>query len=375
MSLHETTSRAEALCAHCATTPGINAFQPIAASAVEVCRAAENLVQVNHTHTTRMKRLAAYIVHKTERAVNGMMMAPLPFAAEAIQNLERIEVKLDEIRRAIEHLPRASKRGKLPKYFSSARETSRLKKELKTLVNELVLKGTHKLSTTELMGISPMEVTNFTIRTATAICEAPVLNFLKPLVGIAEIIAEIAQTVKSNRAAALELASHSSMVTKAVIEHTTALGLDVSSCNGEALVVLTSALENIHLYLTDLQKPRRRRDRLTSWIMANKEKDRIVELNQGLDKALTLFATTKVLNTHAEVREIAALVRGNDFVEEIVTQVRMHTNQLTVATQADLAAALVTVCALASVHGEEKKPNTTALVPFSTAVAQLTFFF
>ncbi|KAF7374581.1 hypothetical protein MSAN_00342700 [Mycena sanguinolenta] len=380
MSLHGTTSRADALCTRCATIPGMNTFQPIVASTVEVCHAAENLAaNAHHNHRARMKKLATSAVDETERAVNGMEMMPLPLSEDTVRILERVKGKLDDIRRAIEQMHTRSK-GKLLKDSTVDRETRCLEKKLKALVDAL-LKGIHKPSGAE--GISPGELANFTIRAASAVCEAPVLNFLKPVAGIAEIIAETAQTVKSNRSAALQLAAHSSMVTKAIAEHAATLGLDGFPAHSEALVALKSVLSDIHLYLTDLQKPRQRR--ITSWIMAKKKKDRIQELNQGLDKALTLFTTTKVLSTHTEVREIATLVRASSSVEEIATQVRLNTDVLTTV-QADLATVLVTISASTSVvsnssliksEGENwaKKPHTTALVPSLSDVAQLTLFF
>ncbi|KAJ6512863.1 hypothetical protein C8R45DRAFT_1153244 [Mycena sanguinolenta] len=356
-TLHESTSRAESLCSQCATTPSMNALQPIAVSAVELCRAAA-AADLFGNHTSRMEKLA--------RA----------FTVAVPQSLERIEAKLGEIRRVIEHLP---SKGKLIKDFSVNRETNRLKKELKAFV-DTHLKGTHNIPAAASKGISSMELANLTVRAASAICEAPVLNFLKPVVGIAEIISETARTVKSNRAAALQLASHSSMVTKSIVEHAARLELNESATpsNDQGLIALKSVLESIHLHLGDLQKPRRFR----SWIMANKEKDRIDEFNKGLDRALALFTSTNVLSTRAEVREIETLVRGDGSVEEIAIQVRMNTDVLT-AVQAELAAAL-SMSAPAVLHtslieskGEKQreKPLTTALVPFSTAVAQLTFFF
>ncbi|KAF7374561.1 hypothetical protein MSAN_00340700 [Mycena sanguinolenta] len=360
MSLNESISRAEALCPQCAATPNLSPFQPIAVSAVEVCRAAAaNLVG---SHTARIHNLTAYTLSETERAINGIEMVPLPLSEDTVRILKRIEGKLDEIRRAIEQLPIRSKKGNIAKGYAFNRETSRLEKELKALVDAF-LKITYKSQAAE--GISSVELANFSIQAASAICEAPVLNFLKPVVGIAGMIAETAQTVKSNRAAAIALAAHSSMVTKSIAEHAATLGQD--GCNDEAFMALKSLLLDIHLHLTDLQKPRRRHVR--SWITANKERDRIVELNRGLDKALTLFTSTNVLSTHADVREIAALVRESGSVEEIATQVRMNTDQLTVI-QADLTAVLVMVAK----NEGKKKPNT-ALVSFSSAVAQLTFFF
>ncbi|KAF7374553.1 hypothetical protein MSAN_00339900 [Mycena sanguinolenta] len=343
MALLHSTSRAEALRTRCATTPEMNLFQPITASALEVRRAAAANPAGNHT--TRMENLAAFVVDQTERAVNGMEMATLPLPEDTVRILERVEAKLDEVRRVIENIAPRSK-GKLVKDFALMREIRRLKAELKSLINALVraffsllhwciallkifslqLKDTHKLPSAESAGISPMELANLSIRTAAAIFDAPPLNFLKPVAGIAQIISETAQTVKSNHSAALQLAAHSGMVTNAVAEHAAKLGPAVAS-NDEALVALQSVLENIHLYLTDLQKPRRWR-RTTSWLMANKEKDRIAEFNQGLDKALALFTSTNVLATRAELREIAT--RGNGFVEEIATQVRMNTDVLTV---------------------------------------------
>ncbi|KAF7374526.1 O-methylsterigmatocystin oxidoreductase [Mycena sanguinolenta] len=356
MTLDETTSRVESLSTQCATKPGMDLFQPITVSAPEVCRAAAapNLIQGNYNHSARMEKLAALVVNETERAVNGLKTA-LP-SSETLQDLTRIEANLDEMRRVLKHTPPRSKKGKL---FKPRNAPSRAGAQVSCKC------------TPESSGISPAELANLTIRTASAICEAPVLNFLKPVVGIAEIISETAQTVKANRKAAIELATHSGMVTKAIVEHATTLGLAASSPlvdDLEALVALKSSwvLENIQLYLSDLQQPLPRHRQITSWILANKEKDRIGQFSQGLDKALTLFivlssSTTKVLNTHAEVREIATLVRGNDFVEETVTQVRMNTDVLT-AMQTDLATALVTVSALASVQSAnegEKKPNTT----------------
>ncbi|KAJ6512888.1 hypothetical protein C8R45DRAFT_1206837 [Mycena sanguinolenta] len=366
MSLDECTSRAEALCARCATTPGMNPFQPIAVSTLELCRAAAAATVKVATHTTRIQKLAVYAVNETERVIDGMAEVPFPLSEDIVRNLERVELKMDEIRRAIEHMPLRSK-GKLVKDFTFTREIRCLKGELKVLINAL-LESTHQFHAVECKGISPIELANLSIRAASAVCEAPVLNFLKPVVGIVEIISETAQTVRSNRQAALQLAAHSTLVTRSIAEHAAAAGMDGSAApNGESLVALTSALESIHLYLGDLQKPHPRlRRRFASWIMANKEKDRIAEFSQGLDKALALFTTTNVLTTHEGVREIA-------------TQVRMNTDILT-AIQADVAAVLVTVSSsnlIASEGGEsdKKQQNTTALLPFSTAVAQLTFFF
>ncbi|KAF7374559.1 hypothetical protein MSAN_00340500 [Mycena sanguinolenta] len=372
MCLNESTSRAEALCAQCAATPDLNPFQPIAVSALEVCRAAADLVgNGNHDHMAQMENLAASVMQETERAIQDMATMPLPFSTEITQILKRLEAKLDEFRRAIERMPRRT-RGKLFKKFVFALQAHRLQNELKALV-EALLKGTDKIPTAESTGTSAMELTNLTIRVAAAICEAPVLNFLKPVVGIVEIISETAQTVKSNRAAALELAAHSNMVMRSIAEQATTLGLDGPPTDSEALVALKSHPTSSRR-LAETSPPSR-----SPYVLDNgkQKKDHIDEFNQRLDKALALFPSTNVPSTQAKVREIATLVRGNGFVEEMATQVRMNTDQLT-AMQTDLAAVLVTVSASTTVQSAnegEKKPNTTALVPFSASVAQLTFFF
>ena len=46
--------------------------------------------------------------------------------------------KLDEIRRAIEHMPMRSKKGKLVKDYTFGRQSRRLEKELEALVDALV---------------------------------------------------------------------------------------------------------------------------------------------------------------------------------------------------------------------------------------------
>jgi hypothetical protein len=102
-NLGESMSTAEGLSTWCSTTPYMNAFQPIAASAVEVCRAAD-LVRVlttsyplhpslltsdNKVGTKKARILAAHAVTKTEKAINRM--APLPLSPEVVQKLAVLE--------------------------------------------------------------------------------------------------------------------------------------------------------------------------------------------------------------------------------------------------------------------------------------------
>ncbi|KAJ7764436.1 hypothetical protein B0H14DRAFT_2971663, partial [Mycena olivaceomarginata] len=332
-NLGESMSTAEGLSTWCSTTPYMNAFQPIAASVVEVCRAAD-LVRVlttsyplhpslltsdNKVGTKKARILAAHAVTKTEKAINRM--APLPLSPEVVQKLAVLERKLDEIRRSIEKMPARSNNGakRLMSHLFD-REYQRLKTELKRS-SKALLESTNDTATDG--GISHadgiLELASLSIRVATAICEAPALNFLIPAVGIAGVIYDTARSMKSNREAALELAKHSSTVTKCIVDHAARADLSAAS-NDEALVALNSALEKIRLYLADLQRPRHR---IAFFIMANQEKDRTMQLNRGLDKVLMLFTSATVLSTRAEVHsyrhQITTLVRLDSDMKQTLT--------------------------------------------------------
>ncbi|KAJ7126097.1 hypothetical protein C8R44DRAFT_119799 [Mycena epipterygia] len=152
------------------------------------------------------------------------------------------------------------------------------------------LLGTSEKSSTS-SGISRsdciLELASLSTRTAGAICEAPVLNFLKPAVGIAELICDTAKSVKSNRDAALDLAKHASAVTRCIVERASATDGASIAKDGEALKILKLALEDVQSYLTFL---RDRRRRVISWILANQYKERFAQLNGALDKALSMFS-------------------------------------------------------------------------------------
>ncbi|KAJ7764435.1 hypothetical protein B0H14DRAFT_371022 [Mycena olivaceomarginata] len=167
------------------------------------------------------------------------------------------------------------------------RETQRLKSELKR-ISKALLKSTVDNSSM-VDGISRgeciLELVSLSIDAAGVVCDAPVLNFLKPIVGIAAMICDTAKSVKSNHEAALGLAKHSSVVTKCLVDYAATHDVSAAS-NDEALVVLKSALGDIQSYFAALQKPRHR---LASWIIVNHEKDRTVQLNRALDEALALF--------------------------------------------------------------------------------------
>ncbi|KAJ7691811.1 hypothetical protein B0H17DRAFT_555689 [Mycena rosella] len=170
--------------------------------------------------------------------------------------------------------------------YKSKRELSRLKADL----------GNHLCAVLAIGGImSPvasrsdcvLELLSLSTRAAGSVCEAPALNFLEPLVGIAALICDTAKVVKSNSDAAVELTKHAGAVTKCVVDRASVM--DAAAADGrDALEALTSALQDIQTYLTLLKKPRRR---LVPWIFANLEKERFAQLNRALDKARQILST------------------------------------------------------------------------------------
>jgi hypothetical protein len=102
---------------------------------------------------------------------------------------------------------------------------------------------------------SILELVSLSTRVAGAICDVPVLNFLKPMVGIAALICDTAkvtfrdtlltysidmacQSVQGNREASLDLAKHASIVTKCVVERASALDGGLTASNVEAVKAL-----------------------------------------------------------------------------------------------------------------------------------------
>ncbi|KAJ7485595.1 hypothetical protein FB451DRAFT_61014 [Mycena latifolia] len=298
-ALSQSLVNAEDLRKFCATTPGMNAYQPIAASALEVCTAAASV------KTRKTDKLAAYIVDRTALLINGMVH--VPSSPELLQSLEGFEQKLDAIRRHIEQMPvQSGKKTKLLLGYKLKRETSRLKAELESHLCELLAMGsTFAPSPRASRGDSILELVSLTTRAAGAICEAPVLNFLKPVVGVTALICDTAKCVKSNHDAAADLAKRASAVTKCIVDRMSAMGSPSAADNKDALEALKLALEDIQAYLAFLGKPRRR---LAPWVFANQEKDRFVQLDSTLDKALAMFSATEILSTAAGVRSNSAQI-------------------------------------------------------------------
>ncbi|KAJ7126086.1 hypothetical protein C8R44DRAFT_874467 [Mycena epipterygia] len=96
-------SSAEDLRTLCVTTPGMNPYQPIMASAVEICSAA-TLVKIS-----KAEKLAAHVVQRPAFLINGMALVPI--SPEIMQALETFKKKLD---RHIEQMPvQSGKKAKL----------------------------------------------------------------------------------------------------------------------------------------------------------------------------------------------------------------------------------------------------------------------
>ncbi|KAJ7485591.1 hypothetical protein FB451DRAFT_61011 [Mycena latifolia] len=296
-ALSQSMANADDLRRFCATTPGMNMYQPIAASALEVCTAAAS------AKTRETDKLATYVVDRTALLVNKM--GTMSISSEILQSLEGFEQKLDAIRRHIEQMPvQSGKKAKLLLGYKFKQETSRLKKELENHLYDLLA-----MSNTLSPGLSRrecvLELVSLSTRAAGAICEAPILNFLKPVVGITALICDTAKCVKSNRDAAADLAKRASAVTKCIVDRMSAMDSPSAADNEDAVEALKLALEDIQAYLAFLGKPRRR---LAPWVFANQEKDRFVQLNSALDKALAMFSAAEIVSTAAEVRSTSAQI-------------------------------------------------------------------
>ncbi|KAJ7274716.1 hypothetical protein C8J57DRAFT_1591930 [Mycena rebaudengoi] len=267
----EASATARQWCTICHTSPRMSVYQPIAVSALEIC------VAVGSRTDTKLMKLALYAIDETALLLNRSPVGPVP--PEFLALLEAI---LDDIRRHIENAQiSTNKRGNL---FSRHMSSSHLKNQLKNQLKTMLHGGQLALPT---------------LRENT-------VEILSPIVGLAALICETAKAVKSNRDAAEELAKRVISVTNCVVERAskTEIFLDTSE---DALNGLKGILEDVHSYLIFLNKRRR----AMSWMLATQEKDRVAQLNAGLDRALSLFMTTCVLSSNECLRSSNKLVRSN----------------------------------------------------------------
>ncbi|KAJ7337509.1 hypothetical protein DFH08DRAFT_939014 [Mycena albidolilacea] len=235
-------------------TLDMNIYQPLAASAVEIC-SSSSLVS-----NRAADKLPCFAVDQTAILINGM-------------------AKLDDIRRHIEQMSQPTlKKNKLISAYKFRRDASRLKTGLKGLVHTLIYLPINSRTRENHPRRNPRAATG-------VICDAPVFNALKPVIGITTTICDTAKCAESNRDAALALAAHANAVTKCIVERASTEREATAPRSSEALI-FCSALENIHSYLISLKT---RRGHMASWVLANQQKDRSAQLATALDKVLALF--------------------------------------------------------------------------------------
>ncbi|KAJ7691706.1 hypothetical protein B0H17DRAFT_553124 [Mycena rosella] len=127
-TLPQSMASAENLRTFCVTTPDMNAYQPIAASAVEVCAAAAC------TKARKADKLAAFGVDCTALLIKST--AHVPLSRDILKGLEIFEQQLDAMRRHIEQMPGKKANFLLGNKFK--RENKRLKAELENQLYALL---------------------------------------------------------------------------------------------------------------------------------------------------------------------------------------------------------------------------------------------
>ncbi|KAK7006134.1 hypothetical protein R3P38DRAFT_1701188 [Favolaschia claudopus] len=294
-NLDRITTRAAELCIWCSTIPDISQIQQLSEATLEVCKAASSL-----GGNSQVEKLAAFVVENTEKLASQTLRQAL--SPEIAEDLKLYVEKLDDIRRTFKQMALQRKSPVKWVIFLSTilarknAELQRSKAEMKKILHR-VNATIQKPSAAKHLSRSDcaLEIVSLGTKTLSAISEAPGLNLLKPALGAVSTICDQAKLVRRNKEAALELARHSSAVIQSLVDHTDAF--DVSGpTNTHDFEEVGAVLQDIQTYLTTLSKPRRR---LLIWIMADQEKDRISRLESALDKALALFTSVNVLETHA----------------------------------------------------------------------------
>ncbi|KAK7006141.1 hypothetical protein R3P38DRAFT_1701501 [Favolaschia claudopus] len=297
-NLERITTRAADLCIWCSTISDMSQIQQLSDATLEVCKAATSL-----GGNSQVEKLAAFVVESTEMlASQTLHVAMSPGIA---QDLQLYVEKLDYIRRTLKHmaLQRKSTVRRATRTILTRKnpDLRRSKGEMKQILHRL---NANIRSSFEPKHISrsdcALEIVSLGTKTLSAISEAPGLNLLKPALGAVSIICDQAKLVRRNKEAALELARHSSAVIQSVVNHAEAF--DVSgSTNTHAFEEVGAVLQDIQAYLTTLKKTRRR---LSIWIMADQEKDRISQHKSALDRALALFTVSQLLKSALPTAEL-----------------------------------------------------------------------
>ncbi|KAJ7603055.1 hypothetical protein DFH06DRAFT_1257351 [Mycena polygramma] len=348
--LEKSLTAAEALRTRCQTEPDLNVYQPLVTSAFEVC------VSSTPNSRRRVSSLAAHAVKKTAALIeNGVNF---PMTPECQQCLESFERALDSIRRYIESIPEQGSSKSLKFRFSAVKfdcESWRLKGTLNAAYKALIERpkksklAVHAgASRTECL----IEIATVGTRIAGAVCDIPVpgLALGKPAVAMVGLICETAKTVRSNHTAAETIARHAQNVTNSIVNC-----LDTRT-QGQSLTELNRALQQVKDFLDVLQTRRR----VASWILAVKDKDRFVELNNALDRALQVFAASENIGA---------------------TEILRDNTQLLVTLAATVHDDMQRNMTLVHLRETDQTPNgwrsakPTAFVPFLSIRGGLTFFF
>ncbi|KAJ6562544.1 hypothetical protein B0H19DRAFT_99469 [Mycena capillaripes] len=188
--LAEATVNAQVLHTFCETTPSMNAYQALVASAVDLCRAA--------TPDSRKKAssLAAHTVKRTARVIESGIASGASVSSSLAhgQNLDKFKSTPDNIHKHIESIP---EQGLKPQKFRLSTvkfslESARLKKELDRVY---ALINTPRKSAARNPCV--VEIATIGTRAAGVLCDIPGLNLLRPVVGMVGLICETAKVSNS----------------------------------------------------------------------------------------------------------------------------------------------------------------------------------
>ncbi|KAJ7026078.1 hypothetical protein C8F04DRAFT_1400246 [Mycena alexandri] len=272
----EAMNKAKMLRTMCKLTPSKNVYLPFTVILVEICTLA----------APEARKAAAELVFcavkKTESLIENGVDPQLP--PKVLEGLEKFESGLVAIHSHIESIPEAS--TKAMKFRLSALAFYLKSKHLQaksSRVHQALVKLSAKPQSSAFRNEWILEAVSFTTRAAGTLVDIPVLNVLKPVVGMTALICDTAKVVKSNREAAIELAEHAQNVTNSIMER-------VNATDEDFLEVLHRTLDKIQKFLDALK---RRRGGVVLLALGAKDKDQFATLHLALDRALQVLTTSQ----------------------------------------------------------------------------------
>ncbi|KAJ6632555.1 hypothetical protein B0H10DRAFT_18622 [Mycena sp. CBHHK59/15] len=159
-----------------------------------------------------------------------------------------------------------------------------------------------------------IETSVLAARALVAVCDAPVLNTVKPIAGLALLICETVKTAKNNDEAVVDLVNYAVNIAELVVQRAKSYGLD--SELGENIQLLEDALHQIYQFL-DGRFRKRRFAKLRSLISAPREQESIRDLECHLIKTLHLLNTSTSLLTCQRVSQCNKNASASDPEESI----------------------------------------------------------